>query len=62
MRAILQKGLVEVPFDKLSMKPSKNSRRFVFANAVKQSRRLKLDCFAALAKTMFMVLVEPLRG
>ena len=31
-----------------------NRLRFVIANAVKQSRRLKLDCFAALAKTRFM--------
>ena len=42
-------------FDKLSMNRLKNSLRFVFANAVKQSRRLKLDCFAVLAKTRFFV-------
>ncbi len=46
--------LVEGPFDKLSM----NRLKFVIANAVKQSRRLKLDCFAALAMTRFMECVQ----
>ena len=45
-------------FDNLSMNRLKNSLRFVFANAVKQSRRLKLDCFAALAKTRFVDCVQ----
>ncbi len=43
-----------LPFDRLLM----NRLRFVFANAVKQSRRLKLDCFAALAMTRYLDSVQ----
>ena len=43
-----------LPFDRLFM----NRLRFVFANAVKQSRRLELDCFAALAMTRYLDSVQ----
>ena len=39
-----------------------DKRTVVFANVVKQSSRLKLDCFAALAKTRFMVFGQPFCG
>ena len=55
IEAIVRDGAALVMIRLCPSTGSMNCLRFVFANAVKQSRRLKLDCFAALAKTRFFV-------
>ena len=52
------RNITVLPFDTLFTNQLKNRQGFVIANAVKQSRRLKLDCFAVLAKTRFIDCVQ----